>query len=204
VARSASGALVLSNECRPVALLHGGGQERDVRSGTLDAASSAGFAVAAGIAAAEQPARAAALAVLRDALLAGLRDAVPDLVVNGALGADRLPANAHVSFPGCEGDSLLMLFDARGVECSTGSACSAGVPRPSHVLLAMGLEESLARGSLRFSLGRSSTDADVRAVLAAVEPVVERARRAGQASVPSAADPAVDVEQAGQAAPAGV
>jgi len=93
----------------------------------------------------------------------------------------RLPGNAHLSFPGCEGDSLLLLLDARGVECSTGSACTAGVARPSHVLLAMGLAEDRARGSLRFSFGDGSTEADVDAVTDVIVPVVERARRAGLA-----------------------
>ena len=199
------GALVVGDGTQPVALLHGGGQERDVRSGTLDAASSAGFAVAARIAVAEQPARAERLGRLRDTLLDGLRRSVPDVAVNGPLGTDRLPANAHVSFPGCEGDALLMLLDARGVECSTGSACSAGVPRPSHVLLALGLDESLARGSLRFSFGRTSTQADVEEALAAVPGAVERARRAGQSSAngqggSSSRSPAVGVTQQ----PAGV
>ena len=96
--------------------------------------------------------------------------------------AGRLPGNAHFTFPGCEGDSLLYLLDARGVECSTGSACQAGVPQPSHVLLAMGVPPDDARGALRFSLGWSSTDADVRAVADAIGPVVERARRAGLAT----------------------
>ena len=77
---------------------------------------------------------------------------------------ERLPGNAHLSFPGCEGDSLLMLLDARGVECSTGSACAAGVAQPSHVLVAMGADEASARGSLRFSLGHTSNDADIAAV----------------------------------------
>ena len=107
--------------------------------------------------------------------------AVPDAMLNGDP-VHRLPGNAHLSFPGCEGDSLLMLLDAKGIECSTGSACSAGVAQPSHVLLAMGADEARARGSLRLSLGHSSTDADVRALLEAIGPVVERARRAGMAS----------------------
>jgi cysteine desulfurase len=92
-----------------------------------------------------------------------------------------LPGNAHLSFPGCEGDSLIMLMDAQGIECSTGSACTAGVARPSHVLLAMGADEATARGSLRFSLGHTSTAADVAEVGRAIGPVVERARRAGHA-----------------------
>jgi cysteine desulfurase len=95
---------------------------------------------------------------------------------------DRLPGNVHLTFPGCEGDSLLMLLDARGIECSTGSACSAGVPQPSHVLLAMGCDEQRARGSLRLSLGHTSTPADVDALVEAIAPVVERARAAGAAA----------------------
>jgi cysteine desulfurase len=116
---------------------------------------------------------------------------VPDATLNGDPGTgtidggpSRLPGNAHLSFPGCEGDSLLMLLDAHGIECSTGSACTAGVAQPSHVLLAMGADESTARGSLRFSLGHTSTAADVDAVVAVIGQVVDRARRAGQA-VPS-------------------
>jgi cysteine desulfurase len=94
-------------------------------------------------------------------------------------GAGRLPGNAHFTFPGCEGDALLMLLDARGVECSTGSACSAGVTRPSHVLVALGADPVRARSSLRFSLGHSTTDADVDELIRAIGPAVERARRAG-------------------------
>jgi cysteine desulfurase len=113
---------------------------------------------------------------------------VPDAVLNGDPGDQyldggptRLPGNAHLSFPGCEGDALLMLLDARGVECSTGSACSAGVSQPSHVLLAMGASVDRARGSLRFALGHPSTDADVAHLLDVIAPVVDRARRAGMA-----------------------
>nr|WP_269327229.1 aminotransferase class V-fold PLP-dependent enzyme [Kineosporia mesophila] len=95
---------------------------------------------------------------------------------------DRLPGNAHFTFPGCEGDSLLYLLDARGVECSTGSACQAGVPQPSHVLLAMGVPEATARGALRFSLGHTSTADDVAALAEAIGPVVDRARGAGLSS----------------------
>ena len=175
-----TGALLLQRGavCEP--LLHGGGQERDVRSGTLDTAGVVGFALAARLAVARREEQAPRLRALRDSLVDGVRARVPDVVVNSV--ADGLPAIAHLSFPGCEGDSLLMLLDARGIECSTGSACSAGVAQPSHVLLAMGAAPDLARSSLRFSLGHSSSAADVNAVLEAVEPVVERARRAGLAS----------------------
>jgi cysteine desulfurase len=173
-----AGALVLRRdvECTPV--LHGGGQERDVRSGTLDVAGVAGLATATSIAVSRQPERAARLRTLRDRLIDGVRERVPDVVLNGHP-TERLPGTAHLSFPGCEGDALLMLLDARGVECSTGSACAAGVAEPSHVLLAMGTSDSAARGSLRFSLGHSSTDDDVAAVLDAITSVVERAQRAG-------------------------
>jgi cysteine desulfurase len=177
------GALVLARSVAPVPLLHGGGQERDVRSGTLDVPAAAGFAAAAEVAVGRQPLFAPAVAALRDTLVAGVLAAVPDAVLNGdPAGGGRLPASAHFSFPGCEGDALLMLLDARGIECSTGSACSAGVPQPSHVLLAMGVEPALARASLRFSLGHTSSEADVAAAVAAIGPVVERARAAGAAS----------------------
>ncbi len=178
------GALLLRREAELVALLHGGGQERDVRSGTIDAPAIVGFACAAEVAVKGQPERVAALAQLRDELVTGVLGVVPDAVVNGALNHRRLPGNAHLSFPGCEGDSLLMLLDAQGIECSTGSACSAGVPQASHVLLAMGKGESLARGSLRFSLGHTTTGADVDRVVEAIGPVVQRARAAGATSTP--------------------
>ncbi|MBA2770290.1 MAG: cysteine desulfurase [Sporichthyaceae bacterium] len=180
------GLLVLGRSVELTPVMHGGGQERDVRSGTLDTPAIVGLAAAAETAAGTQPRRAAHLAGLRDDLVGRLLAEVSDVVVGGdsRLSLDhRLPGNAHFSFPGCEGDALLMLLDARGIECSTGSACSAGVPQPSHVLLAMGVPEDLARGSLRFSFGHSSTAADVDAVIDAIEPVVTRARRAGQTTV---------------------
>ncbi|WP_030164612.1 cysteine desulfurase family protein [Spirillospora albida] len=162
----------------PVPLLHGGGQERDVRSGTLDAPAIAGFAAAVQVAAARRESEAARLGALRDRLIDAVRAAVPDAVLNGDPDG-RLPGNAHFSFPGCEGDALLMLLDARGIACSTGSACSAGVSQPSHVLLAMDAGTERARGSLRFTFGHTSTEADVKALADAIGPVVERARRAG-------------------------
>jgi cysteine desulfurase len=179
------GALVVRRELQPTALLHGGGQERDIRSGTVDPPAVAGFAAACRIAVDRQPEQAERLAVLRDRLVAGVLREVPDAVSNGdpELGTEhRLPAMAHLEFPGCEGDSLLMLLDARGIECSTGSACDAGVPQASHVLLAMGRSEESARSSLRFSLGHTSTEADVDALVAAIAPVVERARKAALSS----------------------
>ncbi|MQA97293.1 MAG: aminotransferase class V-fold PLP-dependent enzyme [Streptosporangiales bacterium] len=172
-----AGALLLARGVDPVPVLHGGGQERDVRSGTLTTPLLAGFATAVRAAAAGREAYAARVGALRDELVERVRAAVPDAALNGPV-TGRLPANAHVSFPGCEGDSLLMLLDAQGIECSTGSACSAGVAQPSHVLLAMGADTARARGSLRFSLGHSSTKADVDALAEAIAPVVDRARRA--------------------------
>jgi cysteine desulfurase len=172
-----SGALLLRRDATVVPVLHGGGQERDVRSGTLDAAGVAGLAAAVIDAAVGREAAAARMAELRDRLVDGIRRAVPDVVVS-AEHAPRLPGIAHLAFPGCEGDSLLMLLDAAGVECSTGSACSAGVSRPSHVLAAMGMSEELARGSLRMSLGHTSTGPDVTAAVETIGPAVDRARRA--------------------------
>ncbi|MCU1468999.1 MAG: aminotransferase class [Glaciihabitans sp.] len=172
------GALLLAKGVDPTPVLHGGGQERDVRSGTLDTPAIAGFAAAVQAGVQGRAAHAARLTELRDRLVEGVRKAVPDAILSGDPEL-RLPGNAHFSFPGCEGDALLMLLDARGIACSTGSACSAGVSQPSHVLLAMGADAARARGSLRFTLGHTSTEADVDALVEAIGPVVERARRAG-------------------------
>ena len=176
-----AGALLLGRGIEPVPVLHGGGQERDVRSGTLDAPAIAAFAAAAQIAVKRQEEEAARLASLRDELIGRVLAAVPDAILNGAPpGPGRLPGNAHFSFPGCEGDALLMLLDAKGIACSTGSACTAGVAQPSHVLLAMGADEARARGSLRFSLGSTSTQADVETLGSVIAEAVERARRANK------------------------
>jgi cysteine desulfurase len=184
-----TGALVVRRELAVTPQLHGGGQERDVRSGTIDTPGIASFATAVELAVAHQPERASRLTGLRDDLVRRVLEEVPDAAVNGdpdtGLG-HRLPGNAHLTFPGCDGDSLLMLLDARGIATSTGSACSAGVPQPSHVLLAMGRDEQQARSSLRMSLGHTSTAADVDATVAAIGPVVERARAAGAAALAGA------------------
>ena len=177
-----TGALLLRRDVSCVPLLHGGGQERDVRSGTLDVPGAVGLAVATVAAVERRPVESLRVRELRDRLVAGVLRAVDDAVLNGDP-ADCLPGIAHLTFPGCEGDSLLMLLDARGIECATGSACSAGVAEPSHVLLAMGADAARARGSLRFSLGHTSTIADVDAVIETIGPAVERARHAGLTSV---------------------
>lgn len=172
-----AGALLLARGLAPVPLLHGGGQERDIRSGTVSAPLARGLATAVRLAVDEREKHAARLKELRDALEERVRSAVPDVVVNGCTD-DRLPGIAHLSFPGCEGDALLMLLDARGISCSTGSACSAGVAQPSHVLLAMGADPDTALSSLRLSLGRTSTEEDTAALAEAIGPAVERARAA--------------------------
>ncbi|MFI8350653.1 cysteine desulfurase family protein [Streptomyces sp. NPDC085596] len=174
------GALLLGREHSPVPVLHGGGQERHVRSGTLDVPAIASFAVAGRLAAERQEWFAREIGALRDRLVDAVRAAVPDALLGGdPAPGGRLPANAHFTFPGCEGDSLLLLLDAQGIECSTGSACTAGVAQPSHVLLATGTDPDLARGTLRFSLGHTSTQDDVDAVAKSIGPAVERARAAG-------------------------
>ncbi|MGV0992554.1 MAG: cysteine desulfurase family protein [Mycobacterium sp.] len=176
------GALLLRRDTACVPLLHGGGQERDVRSGTPDVPGAVAMAAAAEIAVGSLETTAARLRALRDRLVDGVLGSIDDVVVNGARGDNRLPGNAHFTFRGCEGDALLMLLDANGVECSTGSACTAGVAQASHVLLAMGADPAAARGSLRLSLGHTSTEADIDAALAVLPAAVERARRAALAS----------------------
>ncbi|NVM95521.1 aminotransferase class V-fold PLP-dependent enzyme [Arthrobacter wenxiniae] len=179
------GALLLGRAVALTPVQHGGGQERSVRSGTLDTAGIAAFAAAARDVTENLAAEGARIAGLRDALIAAVRQLVPEAVLRGtdpALDpAGRLPGNAHFTFPGCEGDSLLFLLDMAGIESSTGSACTAGVPRPSHVLLAMGLDEDTARGAQRFSLGHTSTPADVDAFVAALPQAHARAKTAGMA-----------------------
>ncbi|MCX5393333.1 cysteine desulfurase family protein [Streptomyces sp. NBC_00094] len=172
------GALLLGREYTPVPVLHGGGQERHVRSGTLDVPAVAAFAVAARLATERREEFAREVGALRDELVTAVREVVPDAILGGDP-VERLPANAHFTFPGCEGDSLLLLLDAAGIACSTGSACTAGIAQPSHVLLATGTDPDLARGTLRFSLGHTSTAQDVAAVAEAIGPAVERARTAG-------------------------
>jgi cysteine desulfurase len=179
------GALLLGRAVTLTPVQHGGGQERSVRSGTLDTAGIAAFAAAAQDVTENLAAESARIAGLRDAIIAAVRSAVPEAVLRGTDPAvnssGRLPGNAHFTFPGCEGDSLLFLLDMAGIESSTGSACTAGVPRPSHVLLAMGLDEDTARGAQRFSLGHTSTPADVDAFVAALPQAHARAKQAGMA-----------------------
>jgi cysteine desulfurase len=187
------GALFLGRAVKLTPVQHGGGQERDVRSGTLDTPAIAAFAAAAEAVTANLPAEWERLSKLRERLINGVRESVPDAVLRGAPGNGRLPGNAHFTFPGCEGDSLLFLLDLAGVESSTGSACTAGVPRPSHVLLAMGLDEDTARGAQRFTLGHDSTDEDVEVLLKALPEACLRARQAGMAGHESSIQTAATV-----------
>lgn len=179
------GALVIRRGVDVEPLLHGGGQQRG-RAGTMDAAGAVAFAVAAEEAHAALAERAAHKASLRDRLAAGIRESVPQAVLSGALaeGArdEALPGTVHLRVPGAEGDSLLFLLDQAGFAVSTGSACQAGVPEPSHVLLAMGVSEQDARGALRITLGPETTADDIDGLLAALPTAVERALAAGLAA----------------------
>jgi cysteine desulfurase len=173
------GALLLARGVEPVPVLHGGGQERDIRSGTLDTPGIRAFAAAAVACADQRAEEGKRVTALRDDLIRQVLAAVPDAILNGAPpGPDRLPGNANISFPGCEGDALLMLLDAKGIACSTGSACTAGVAEPSHVLIAMGASDSRSRGSLRFTLGHTSTQSEVDVLGTVIAEAVDRARRA--------------------------
>ncbi len=171
------GALVLRRDAPLAVVSHGGGQERRLRSGTVSVALAAGFAAAAAASVADLAEEAARLGVLRARLAAGLT-AAADVRVNGPGPGGTSPAICHVTVPGTRADDVLLLLDAAGVDCSTGSACTAGVHQPSEVLLAMGASESDATASVRFSFGHTTTDADIDAVLAAWPDAVARARAA--------------------------
>lgn len=173
------GALLTRRDLEVTPIIHGGGQERQIRSGTVDVPAIAAFARALEIVVDVREQLHARLEKLRAELVDRVVASVPDVLVNGDPRPDRrLPGVAHLGFPGCEGDSLLMLLDAAGIECSTGSACTAGVPQPSHVLLAMGQSEYAARGSLRFSLGHTSTREDLDRLVGVLPDAVQRARAA--------------------------
>jgi cysteine desulfurase len=173
------GALLARREIRLAPVLHGGGQERDVRSGTLDVAAIAGFAAALETATRNRVREEQRLRDLRKELVSSVLEAVPWAVPYGqAADRDRLPGIASIGFPGCAADAILMLLDSAGIDCSTGAACSAGVSQPSHVLIAMGYSDAEARSALRFSLGHSSSPADVWALAAALPEAVQRAKAA--------------------------
>lgn len=167
------GVLVLRRAFEIPALLHGGGQEREIRSGTLNAPSIVAFAAAVESSNYDS----ARVSALRDRFESGLRASVPDAYING-VDAPRLPGITNVTFPGTQSDSLLLLMDSEKVSCSTGAACSAGVHRPSHVLLAMGHTEITAQSSLRFSCGATSTESDIDFALSVLPTVINRGRAA--------------------------
>ena len=168
------GALILRRAYEIPALLHGGGQEREIRSGTLNAPSIVAFCAAA-----TESYPAAAVTTLRDKFIKALSDAIPDAYINGG-SSQRLPGIVNVTFPGTQSDTLLLLLDNAHVSASTGSACSAGVHEASHVLLAMGHTETTAQSSLRFSFGAASTQADVEFVMSVLPDVIARGRAANK------------------------
>ncbi|MGV8857543.1 cysteine desulfurase family protein [Rhodoglobus sp.] len=174
------GALVIARSATVTPLIHGGSQQR-ARSGTLDAPGAVAFAAAAREATGDLADTGRRLSELRDELISGVRNAVPAAVLRGDP-EHRLPGNVHFTFPGCEGDSLLFLLDVAGFSVSTGSACQAGVPEASHVLLAMGLDEPTARGALRISLGETTTAAEIAQFVDALPRAVEQATAAGYSS----------------------
>ena len=171
------GALFVRSSVPVEPILHGGGHERGLRSGTLNVSGIAGFGIAAEVAAKEVYEKSDRLGPMRDRLLEGIRTVVPEVVVNGRL-EQRIAGNLNVCIPGTDGETLLILLDQAGIACSSGSACASGALDPSHVLLSIGVPRDLAKGSLRFSLGRASTEADVDAVLDVFPKVVAQARRA--------------------------
>ena len=172
------GALVLQKGVDITPLMHGGGQERDIRSGTLNAAGISAFVAAAQSAVRDLEANHKRVSELRRKLISAVQEQIPDATINGVLEGQTLPGIANITFPNTESDSLLVLFDAEGIACSTGSACSAGVQEASHVLLALGKTEPEARSSLRFSLGIANTESDIEYLRTCIKRVIERARAA--------------------------
>jgi cysteine desulfurase len=176
------GALILKRELKAIPIIHGGGQEREIRSGTLPTHLIAGLGAAIESAVKNQAEYAMRVSEIRDVFIKGVEAHVEGAKLMGDR-TSRLPGNAHFCFEGAEGDALLMLLDAAGVSCSTGSACTAGIAQPSHVLLAMGLRDNEAIGALRFSFGRQSTIEEAQTVVDLLPEIVARARRAGKTTV---------------------
>ena len=167
------GALILRRAFEMPALLHGGGQEREIRSGTLNAPSIVAFATAV----TENIYDAVKVQTLREKFEEGVAKVAPDAIING-VGAPRLPGISNITFPGTQADFLLLLMDGKSISCSTGAACTAGVHRPSHVLMAMGHDEIGATSSLRFSLGATTTQSDIEYALSVIPEVVAMAKAA--------------------------
>ncbi|HQD61375.1 MAG TPA: cysteine desulfurase family protein [Propioniciclava tarda] len=169
------GALLVRREVAPIALGFGGSQERDLRPGTSNATLAVGLAAAVRGAVGRLEAETVRLSGLRARLVDGVVGLVSGASVNGGVTS---PNIVNVYVPGVRAGDVMMLLDAAGVECSTGSACHAGVPQPSDVLLAMGRTPQEASGALRFSFGAQSTEADVDRLLAALPDAVSRAQAA--------------------------
>ncbi|MCX8530171.1 MAG: cysteine desulfurase family protein [Rhodoluna sp.] len=173
-----AGALLVGRSQKLTSLVHGGGQERGMRSGTMDSAGAAALALAARLSLGELDSETTRLAELAGRLIAAVHDIAPDAVFSRG-DAVGLPGTAHFTFPGCSADSMIFLLDAAGVSVSAGSACTAGVNRPSHVLLAMGRTEDEATGALRISMGYTTTAVDIEAFSAAFPSVHAAAKKAG-------------------------
>lgn len=183
------GALIATRAAAMTPVLHGGGQERSVRSGTIDAPAIAGFGAAAAQVVQHLSEETQRIAALRNELVHSIRQLIPQAQLSGVdpateefPGQQRLPGNAHFTFAGAEGDTILFLLDMQGIQTSTGSACNAGVTRPSHVLLAMGMDEQRARGAQRFTLGHTSTAEDIARLIAVLPQAYEQAVKAGLSS----------------------
>ncbi len=172
------GALLVARTAPQWEALHHGGDQQRLRSGTLDVPGAVAFAKALEVRCDLQRTGVEALRAVRDRLLAGIVSVAPQCVVRGDP-VERLPGNLHITVPGCDGDVLLYLLDEQGIQVSTGSACQAGVPEASHVLVAMGVNDDDARGALRFSLSYATTPEDVDAVVSVFAKVVEKAQAAG-------------------------
>ena len=172
------GILILKRGLEITPILHGGGQERDIRSGTLNGPAIVSFAAAAKTAAETLETRIDYVSKLRIKLISEIGKVIPDITVNGATEKSSLPGIVNITFPGTESDALLLLLDAQGIASSTGSACSAGVPQPSHVLMSMGLSAKEAKSSLRFSISATNNDSDIEYLVSVIGEVVTRARAA--------------------------
>lgn len=175
-------ALLLKRGLDITPLLHGGGQERDIRSGTLNAPGIAGFAAAIEESVGSLAENRATITALRTQLIEGVKKLIPDVRVNGRVDA---PGIINLTFPESENEASLLLFDAKGISCSTGSACSQGLAQPSHVLLALGLDENQVNATLRFSLSHLNTPAEIDRFLEVVGDVISSARAAHRAKLPS-------------------
>jgi cysteine desulfurase len=172
------GALLVRDRRTVAAIVHGGGQQFGLRSGTENVPGIVGLGKAVELAVAEQAQLANRLTELRDALERQIRAVVPDAVIN-AQHVERAPHVSNVSIPGTDSEAMLMHLDLAGIACSAGSACSTGAVEPSHVLSAMGVSRDLGVAALRFSFGPDNSLEDVEAVVAALPKIVEKVRALG-------------------------